>query len=976
MSFLPGISGKFGKPLWTFYANRGQLLVSFGIRDKNGSIEEFFPANTAYMYERTNGFKTFVKVDGQFHSFFDEPSNTQEMHINKDSISIIDTNKDLGLSVKITYFTLPNESLSGLIRRVEIENLKGDKRIIEVLDGLTQMLPSGIGYGDYKAISNLLQSWMDVHFEAHYAFYKLRASTGDTTMVKEVTDGNFFMSFIEGKRIDVIADIKKVFKHDTTFRIPHGFIEGFKDNNQVVVNQVPCAYAHYKGEIKDTITLESMIGYASNKSLIDAFVKKVDKNYFKQKQFENERLIEETLKEIKTETNYPLFDAYLKQTLLDNVLRGGKPMVVETKDGKESYHLYSRKHGDPERDYNFYVIEPHYFSQGNGNFRDVLQNRRNDNFFYENLKTFNIKHFASLIQADGFNPLSIEGVKFIYQGAPQENLEILNRAYGLGELAETLEALGHNQVKISEKMNEILRESILSIEANFGEGFWNDHFTYIYDLIENYLRIYPDKEEELLFKENIYQFFDSPVKVKPRREKSYLINGKVRQHDALLYIEKKDKWLKHDGKLLKVNLSSKLLTLILTKFGGLDPENIGLLYEAEKPGWNDALNGLPGIFGSGVSEMIELLRLTRYFKDALEKTNEETIEVIDNLKLLINAYQKPQTVEFDYRMSTLEAYRESLSSIKLIKVDIMDVKKTIENVLNILEDAYIKARSLNDIIPTYLSYEVIKYEPLGVNGSLGYPLVMPLSYKLTQIKPFLEGPARSLKVDNQKHLSTMHETIKESELYDKQLKMYKTSVNLDSYNHELGRIRAFTKGWLERESNFLHMGYKYLYGLIKAGLYEAFYEEIKTNLTCFMDFEVYGRSPLENSSFIATSNNPDPKNHGRGFVARLSGSTAEMLSMYTYMFLGHHPFTFEDGELKLTFRPILSKDFFKDKKVKFTFYGAEITYYNNDQDLFGTTPQYIEVIKDGQTHRFNSHLDEAFAKCVRNGYALEINVYF
>lgn len=976
MSFLPGISGKFGKPLWTFYANRGQLLVSFGIRDKNGAIEEFFPANTAYMYERTNGFKTFIKIDDTFHSFFDEPSSTQEMHINKESVTIIDTNKDLGLSVSITYFTLPNESLSGLVRRVEIHNLRKDKRQIEVLDGLTQVLPSGIGYGDYKAISNLLQSWMDVHFEEAYAFYKLRASTGDTTMVKEVTDGNFFMSFINGKPVSIIADIKKVFKHDTTFRHPHGFIEGFKENSQVVVNQVPCAYAHYIGELKDTITIESMIGYASSKSLIDPLIEKVDKDYFKQKQIENERLIEETLKEINTETNYPLFDAYLKQTLLDNVLRGGKPMTVETKDGPLSYHLYSRKHGDPERDYNFYVIEPHYFSQGNGNFRDVLQNRRNDNFLYQDLKTFNIRHFASLIQADGYNPLSIEGVKFIYQGALQDNLELLTKPYGLGELAEALEAQGYHQVEINEKMKVILKESRLSIEANFGEGFWNDHFTYIYDLIENYLRIYPDKEEDLLFKETIYQFFDSPIKVKPRREKTYLINGKVRQHDALMHVEKKEKWLKLDGEVVKVNLASKLLTLILTKFGGLDPENIGLLYEAEKPGWNDALNGLPGIFGSGVSEMIELLRLTRYFKQAIDKTKETNIEIVDKLVYLIEAYQKPETVQFDYRMSALEKYREESCCVKLVKIDLKDIRKVITSILNILEEAYDKARSLGEIIPTYLTYEVTKYDLLGVNGSLGYPLVMPISYKMTQIKPFLEGPARSFKVDDRNHLSKMHECIKNSDLYDQTLKMYKTSVDLDSYNHELGRIRAFTKGWLERESNFLHMGYKYLLGLIKSGLYEAFYEEIKTNLTCFMDFDVYGRSPLENSSFIATSNNPDKKNHGRGFVARLSGSTAEMLSMYTYMFLGHHPFTFENGELKLTFKPILSKDFFKDKKVKFTFYGAQITYYNNGKDLFDTTPQYIEVIKDGKTYKFNSHLDELFAKCVRNGYALEINVYF
>ncbi len=35
----------------------------------------------------------------------------------------------------------------------------------------------------------------------------------------------------------------------------------------------------------------------------------------------------------------------------------------------------------------------------------------------------------------------------------------------------------------------------------------------------------------------------------------------------------------------------------------LDPESKGLMYEGGKPGWNDAMNGLPGLFGSGVSEL-------------------------------------------------------------------------------------------------------------------------------------------------------------------------------------------------------------------------------------------------------------------------------------------------------------------------------------------------------------------------------------
>ena len=59
-----------------------------------------------------------------------------------------------------------------------------------------------------------------------------------------------------------------------------------------------------------------------------------------------------------------------------------------------------------------------------------------------------------------------------------------------------------------------------------------------------------------------------------------------------------------------------------------------------------------------------------------------------------------------------------------------------------------------------------------------------------------------------------------------------------------------------------------------------FFEEIKTGLVPFMNNKVYGRSPLEAASFIVSSAFPDPKLHGASFLARLSGSTAEMLSMW------------------------------------------------------------------------------------------------
>lgn len=172
--------------------------------------------------------------------------------------------------------------------------------------------------------------------------------------------------------------------------------------------------------------------------------------------------------------------------------------------------------------------------------------------------------------------------------------------------------------------------------------------------------------------------------------------------------------------------------------------------------------------------------------------------------------------------------------------------------------------------------------------------------------------------------------VKESDLYDSKLGMYKTSVPIDDISMENGRIRAFTPGWLERESVFLHMEYKYLLSMLQAGLYDEFYGDIPTAMVAFRDPKEYGRSILENSSFIASSRNPDNNLHGRGFVARLSGSTTEALSMWIDMFVGSRVFTYEDDELVLHLEPKLPDWMFDEKgEVSFTLLSnCKVSYRN------------------------------------------------
>ena len=65
-------------------------------------------------------------------------------------------------------------------------------------------------------------------------------------------------------------------------------------------------------------------------------------------------------------------------------------MLLGPAERPSVYHIYSRKHGDLERDYNDFYVAAEPYSQGNGNYRDVNQNRRCDVWFNPQVGAFNI----------------------------------------------------------------------------------------------------------------------------------------------------------------------------------------------------------------------------------------------------------------------------------------------------------------------------------------------------------------------------------------------------------------------------------------------------------------------------------------------------------------------------------------------------------------------------------------------------------
>jgi hypothetical protein len=1000
-NFLPGLAGKRGIPLWAFYVNRAQLISGFGLQDKNHPISLFHSANKAYETVGRDGFRTFIKCNSKIYEPFNINNNFENLiAIEPHKVTIEEVNDELNIKVVVSYFGLPNEELAGLVRTVKIINLVEKPIDLEVIDGLAEVLPAGLRTDEFKALSNLLQSWMDVeNLDEGFGFYKLRGSTGDSAEVSEVREGNFYFGFDNSGLLKIIADRDLIFSYDTSKTNPVGFarfsVDDLLKEEQVNKNKVPAAFIPLKISVEKEYEFFAVAGHTHSLEALRNKIKSMARvSYIKTKETEAKSVIESLLKDVDTESGIKEFDAYIKQNYLDNLLRGGYPMQI----GKQIYHIYARKHGDLERDYNFFSLAPEYYSTGPGNFRDVAQNRRLDSMIHPEVKFFNVYQFGNLIQLDGYNPLSVNGVTYKLNDSVKDALvekhfgknkeklsDLFSRNFTPGDLVNYIDR-NNIEVLTSEEdyLAEIINGSDLKIEAHFGEGYWIDHFTYFLDLVESFEAVYPDQFMKQYLEEEIFMYFKSPIRILKQTEKSVKVaEDKIRQYKSLEHLEGNSDFHRMGNEYYKSNLFVKLFTLALNKFSLLDPDGLGVEMEGGKPGWNDAMNGLPGLYGSGVSETIELKRIIDFI---LEHPFSGSVKLPLEVKNLYNSIK----TDFSYfpRVNAREKYRDDIQfglSGEISQVDSEDIFATLKNMANHLLKAIDKLYyEYEGIVPTYLTYDVTDYEEIKDNnkGHNGYKLVKPLAFKRKAVSPFLEAPARLLKSGyNQEKLVAMAEKIKKSDLFDQALKQYKTSVPLDNDTFEIGRVKAFTPGWLERESNFLHMTYKYLLGLFKANLYEEFFEALKTNLVCFMNPEIYGRSILENSSFIATSNNPNPRIHGQGFFARLSGSTVEALNLWMLMLLGKKPFKYENEELIFMPQPMVSKEFFKeDKTLSFNFMkNIRITYLADDLvDTYNGSSIYkYELIDEyGEKQIMEvSNIRGKLAEAIRDGYYKKINIY-
>ena len=1051
-SFFPGIAGKSGIPMWVFYVNRGQGICSMGIQDKDNPIMEFLPANWAYQLVSSQGFRTFLKFPESSEIRFYEPfqdqyrdqamEKIQRMFISPSHLKLEEENTTLGLKITVEYNTVPEDQYAGLIRTLHIENT-GDKEItFEGLDGLPLIVPHGLSNFALKHLRRLTEAFVEVTNYDHSApLFKGKVEPADRPEVVHIVKGNFYIGMEanadESTLLKPVVDPTRIFGPHNDYSFPENFLNS--DSNQlteeqVFENRLPCAMSPFSVNIKagESYTLNSIIGHIDSKETLNDLLPTITRlDYLQQKTQLNKGIIAELTDKNLIVSGEPLLDQYVRQNFLDNVLRGGFPYTLQGKQNNSVLHLYSRRHGDLERDYNDYRITPTNYSQGNGAYRDVNQNRRSDLLFNPDVSSNNLEHFFNLIQLDGFNPLVIKEIRYIAHDIEKvsevlkdylpsdktgEVLEFLAETRTPGEL---LNLLKQENIKLQDSADSFLGDILAVLHKNHdtdhGEGYWSDHWTYNLDLLENFLSVYPEKLQHILFEKKSFTFHDSPHLVRPRDDKYVIWDGKLMQLEAVYLDEQKDTLInarKHDpnavhtrngqGEVYHTYLITKILSLITNKMASLDPSGIGVEMESDKPNWYDALNGLPAIIGSSLSETMEIKRNVKFLLETLENVSDKGLEIqlfeeqynfITDLQSILDKNHASFTY-WDLATTLKEKYREQIKfgiSGNETLMGRTELINYLQSCLSKLERGIALAWDDDHKVPsTYFNHSVTEHEIIKIqhsDGSLvaktnakGQACFKAKAFKLHHLPHFLEGPVHYLRCQPTTAVAQkLVEDIKQSDLYDEKLGMYKVNACLDDEPHEIGRARTFSPGWFENESIWLHMEYKYMYEMLRNGLHEFFFNEFRNVFIPFQNPDVYGRSILENSSFLVSSANPDKNLHGAGFVARLSGATAEFIQILMHMAIGPKPFDLnEGGELIFQLKPVLPRWLFttEDQKVELatktlavpanTFscmlLGEILVTYHNPEmkNTYGadsvSPKRYVIQDTDGNTHSCDSHI--------------------
>jgi len=686
---------------WIFLGSNGS--ISAGRKDAESALFPYYTVDKIIESAEITGSKSIFRV-GREGEYLWEPfsiRNNKEYKVTRNLYKSIYGNsvifEEVNHDLKLIYsYRWSNSEKYGFVRTSTLENISTNKTWVEVLDGIQNVIPQGVGSELQNRASNLVDAYKrnELDSASGVAMYALSAMIVDKAEPREALKANVAWSLgLENPQILLSSQQLTHFRKRRTLKTE-------KD----VKGEKGAYFLHSCLELvaSEKKTWRIIANVNQSQSQVIELIQQVIQNPLLPDEL-NEDILDGTKRLIKLnasadalqKTTDPLNDARHFSNVLFNVMRGGifdnnyvirkndfmsflaganpsvfdaqksvldampdtfelddlKSLVQEKSDADfkrlatEYLPLrFSRRHGDPSRPWNKFSINTTSEVDGSdildyeGNWRDIFQNWEALVHAFPEFIDGMIFKFLNATTFDGYNPYRVTK-----DGFDWETIEPDDPWSYIGYW-------GDHQIIYLLKFLEIIEDRKPgSLES------WFDQELFVYANVPYRIKSY----EAIIAnpKDTIDFDHEADESIRALREKE---GG----DGALLKDEK--------GRIYHVNFVEKTLATLLAKLSNFIPEG-GIWMNTQRPEWNDANNAL---VGNGVS-MVTLYYLHRFltfFDQILNRTSVESVKISSELMdfykgvrkiLLDHEYLLASSIDDSHRGKILDALGEIASDYRL-----------------------------------------------------------------------------------------------------------------------------------------------------------------------------------------------------------------------------------------------------------------------------------------------------------------------
>lgn len=629
---------------WMFISSNGALTA--GREKADYSLFPYITDNLIHSSLNTTGptttieiYKDSNKLDTWSPLSYLPPRHNAEKNLYKDALGdnilFEEVNKDLNITFRYQWLTSREY---GFIKRTELVNNSNEELNFKIIDGIQNILPSGLDVQTQQSLSNLSDAYKhsEIIKDTKLGIFSLgslimdRPDPGEALNANTVwvrSDINFKPSLLSPKKINT-----NIYDEVLT-----GVPGSYFINSQITLEQNQKAEWDIVLDVnqnhKSVVALNEQINFIKNE--IDLSIEQNQLSLIKylgsadgfQVTSSKNNTLHHTSNVLfnimrggifvhNYDINKPDFIEFLKlrnkiiyHSIVDELdqlnEKATMSELISFGEKQESPSLtrlcyeylpltFGRRHGDPSRPWNQFNIKVNdgdsvlYYHEGN--WRDIFQNWEGLIISYPKSLPSIISKFLNATTKDGYNPYRInkEGIDW--------------------EVVDEDDTWSHI-------------------------GYWNDHqIIYLLKLLEAQWQIdrsfILDSLNKKIFStanvpykiKNDYEILENP---KNTIDFDHSLHRKIMDNvgrmgsDARLVLDQ--------DQVMHISMAEKLLVLQLSKLSNFIPDG-GIWLNTQRPEWNDANNALVG-YGVSMVTLYYLYRHIAFINKVLAKVSENELEI-------------------------------------------------------------------------------------------------------------------------------------------------------------------------------------------------------------------------------------------------------------------------------------------------------------------------------------------------------------